>query len=97
LEQLVNFNFVYDLSLAWKAFTGLPFVFAAWVSNKKLPERFLQQFNAANAVGLNYLDEIVSKNHFPHYNLKTYYTENIHYFLDEEKRKGLQCFLEMIP
>ena len=97
LAQLHNFNFVYDLSLAWKDFTGLPFVFATWVSNKNLPEKFLKKFNEANAIGLQYLDEIVHENPFPFYNLKTYYTENIHYYLDEEKRKGLAHFLEMIP
>lgn len=96
LEQLNNFNFVYDLSLAWKDFTGLPFVFACWVSNKNFSENFLKQFNEANSIGLQFLDEIVRKNPFPFYNLKTYYTENIHYYLDEEKRKGLAHFLEMI-
>jgi chorismate dehydratase len=97
LEQLHNFEFVYDLSVAWKAFTGLPFVFAAWVSNKRLPEEFLRKFNDANAVGLQHLDEIVEVNPFPFYDLKTYYTTNILYHLDEEKRKGLDKFLEMIP
>ncbi len=97
LEQLYSFEFVYDLSRAWKDFTGLPFVFAAWVTNKDLHEAFLQQFNEANAVGLAHLDEIVDAIAYPFYDLKTYFTYNIHYLLDEEKRKGLQRFLKMIP
>ncbi|MDC3306302.1 menaquinone biosynthesis protein, partial [Flavobacteriales bacterium] len=32
--------YIYDLSAIWKEMTGLPFVFAAWVANKKLPQDF---------------------------------------------------------
>lgn len=96
LQQLNNFAYVYDLSVAWKALTGLPFVFAAWVANKELPAAFKKQFNKANAYGLQHIDEVVAENYFPEYNLKTYYTENIHYLLDAEKHKGLNLFLSMI-
>jgi chorismate dehydratase len=96
LMQLNNFEYVYDLSAAWKAWTGLPFVFAAWVANKDLPVDFKARFNAANATGLGHLDEIIAANPFPWYNLHTYYTENINYYLDEEKKKGLAKFLELI-
>jgi chorismate dehydratase len=96
LQQLNNFVYVYDLSVAWKAFTGLPFVFAAWVANKELPAAFKEQFNKANAYGLQHIDDVVAENYFPEYDLKTYYTENIHYLLDAEKLKGLDLFLSMI-
>ena len=33
--------YIYDLSAIWKEMTGLPFVFAAWVANKKLPQDFI--------------------------------------------------------
>lgn len=96
LKQLHNFEYVYDLSSAWKAYTGLDFVFAAWVANKELPADFITSFNTANAEGLNHLDEIISQSPFPWYDLQTYYTENIRYYLDEEKKKGLAKFLELI-
>ncbi|HRO43660.1 MAG TPA: menaquinone biosynthesis protein [Flavipsychrobacter sp.] len=96
LQQLNNFGYVYDLATAWKDFTGLPFVFAAWIANKDLPADFIRLFNEANKEGLNHIDEVVSENHFPYYDLKKYYTENIHYFLDEEKKKGMELFLSMI-
>src|SRR5690606_16189329 len=67
LKQLTNFEYVYDLAEHWKAFTGLPFIFAAWVANKELPADFIESFNQANAVGLNHLDEIVAANPFPYY------------------------------
>jgi chorismate dehydratase len=96
LKQLNNFEYIYDLATAWKDFTGLDFVFAAWVANKELPEDFITAFNAANAVGLNYLDEIVAATPFPYYDLHTYYTGNIKYRLDEAKLQGLHTFLGML-
>lgn len=96
LQQLHNFEYVYDLSAAWKEYTGLDFVFAAWVANKELPADFVTRFNAANAAGLNHLDEVIAQNPFPYYDLRTYYTDNIKYYLDADKRKGLDRFLEMI-
>lgn len=96
LQQLSNFEYVYDLSAAWKAFTGLDFVFAAWVANKNLPQEFRERFNNANAEGLKHLDTIIAANPFPYYDLRTYYTENIKFFLDDSKKQGLNKFLEMI-
>ena len=96
LQQLPNFPYVYDLSAAWKAFTGLPFVFAAWVSNRSLPGSFVEAFDEANAMGLQHLEEIVAAHPFPEYDLLHYYQKNIHYELDENKRKGLDLFLKMI-
>ncbi len=96
LKQLANFEYVYDLAAEWKAFTGLPFVFAAWIANKDLPQDFLKAFNDANAEGLKHIDEVVAENPFPYYDLHTYYTKNIHYLLTEEKKAGLNKFLELI-
>jgi len=96
LKQLTNFEYIYDLATGWKEYTGLDFVFAAWVANKELPESFLKDFNEANAVGLQHLDEIVAENPFPYYDLKKYYTDNIKYFLNENKKQGLNKFLGMI-
>lgn len=96
LQQLEHFEYIYDLAENWKAFTGLPFIFAAWVANKDLPESFKQQFNEANAQGLDHLDEVIAENPFPVYDLHVYYKENILYYLDEEKKKGLKLFLEYL-
>lgn len=96
LEQLPNFPYIYDLAEHWKTFTGLPFIFAAWVANKELPETFRVQFNEANALGLQHLDEVIGENPYPVYDLHTYYKENIRYVLDGEKKKGLELFLEYL-
>lgn len=70
LEQRRHSTFIYDLASEWRAITGLPFVFAAWVSLKPLPADFVSAFDAANALGLNHIDEIVAAHPYPYYSLK---------------------------
>jgi len=96
LEQRKVSPFIYDLGEEWMNFTGLPFVFAAWISNKKLNDNFIDAFNKANAFGLNRIEEVAKENPFPVFDLHTYYTECISFILDENKRKGLELFLEKL-
>ena len=96
LEQRKISTFIYDLGSDWRAITGLPFVFAAWVSTKKLSDEFVRQFDTANAMGLKYIDEIVAAENYDLYDLKKYYTLHLSYELDEKKRKGLERFLQVI-
>ena len=96
LQNLDNFPYIYDLSKAWKDFTGLDFVFAAWVSNKELTAEFVEKFDEANDLGLKHLDEVIAENPYPVYDLRKYYTENIKFLLDERKTDGLKKFLELI-
>lgn len=96
LAQHSQSRYYYDLSLAWQQHTGMPFVFAAWVSNKVLDEDFVDAFNRANAYGISHLDEVVKDIDFPYYDLKKYYATNISYHLDAEKRAGLQFFLQKL-
>lgn len=95
-EQRKISTFFYDLASEWRSITGLPFVFAAWISTKPLPESFIQRFNEANALGLSHIDEIVAAEHFELFDLKKYYSLHMSYKLDERKRKGLALFLEYI-
>jgi len=96
LVHLNDFAYVYDLSLAWKQFTGLDFVFAAWVTNHALPAHFEASFNQANQLGISKIDEVLKTLNFPQYDLRTYFTENIKYHLDDNKRAGLAMFLYML-
>lgn len=96
LIQLSRFPYVYDLAEAWQSYTQLPFVFATWVSNKNLPDEFIQDFNSACNLGLSHLDTIISANAFPQYDLLTYFTQNISYVLNEERQKGMQLFMKML-
>ncbi len=95
-EQRKISTFIYDLASEWKAVTGLPFVFAAWISNNPLSLEFIQKFNDANSIGLDHIDEIVSAQKFELFDLKKYYTLHLSYKLDERKRKGMELFLKVI-
>jgi len=96
LEQRRISTFIYDLGSEWRAITGLPFVFAAWVSTQKLPDDFIQVFNEANELGLQHIDEIVAQTPFDIYDLKKYYTLHLSYRLDERKKQGMKRFLQII-
>lgn len=96
LEQRSKSKFIYDLGEAWKDHTGLPFVFAAWIANKKLPKRFIASFNEANALGVEKIEEVIKENVFTHFDLHKYYTSCISYTLDEQKKKGLELFLSKL-
>jgi chorismate dehydratase len=96
LQQRKRSTFIYDLGAEWRFVTGLPFVFAAWVSNKELKTEFIEQFNNANSLGLEHLDAIIRQYPFPDYDLKKYYHFHISYRLDEKKKKGMDLFLSYL-
>lgn len=96
LEQRKISTYIYDLGSEWRAITGLPFVFAAWVSTKLIPDDFIEEFDRANALGLRHIDEIVAATPFDLYDLKKYYTLHLSYKLDERKRQGMDRFLSAI-
>ena len=96
LIQLKHFPFVYDLAEAWQKMTNLPFVFAAWVANKPLPETFIASFNLSIKDSLAQVDTIIESIDFPDYDLNIYFKENIDYLLDDKKMEGLQLFLSKI-
>ena len=96
LEQRLHSKYIYDLGEAWKEHTGLPFVFAAWISNKEIPFEFISRFNEANKIGLNLVNEVIADHYFPHYDLSLYFKKCVSYRLDEEKKKGMNLFLEKL-
>ena len=89
-------KYIYDLGIAWKEMTGLPFLFAAWVANKKLPQTFIEKFNQTTGEGFKHLPEIIAANAYPHYDLKKYYEDHISFNLDDYKRKGLDEYLKRL-
>lgn len=95
-EQRKHSRYIYDLGEVWKAFTGLPFVFAVWASNKPVSKDFAADFNEATGKGFAFLDEIVAGIPPISYDLKKYYTSNISYQLDEPKKAALQKFHQLL-
>jgi chorismate dehydratase len=98
--ELVNhYEYVYDLAEEWIKFTSLPFVFAAWVSTKKLPDVTLEKFNKALEFGINHKPETIEffKDSIPPgIDAAKYLNENISFEFDEEKKKGLDLFLSYL-
>jgi chorismate dehydratase len=94
--QRLASTYHYDLGLAWQQMTGLPFVFAAWVSNKQMTAAFSEAFNNATALGVHQLDTIAALNPYTDFNLLEYYKKNISYTFDEDKKKALQKFLQLL-
>jgi chorismate dehydratase len=96
---LNQYPYVYDLAEVWQQYTGLPFVFAAWLASDALEETFVKSFNEALKLGLAARPEVAQKNSFlnhEQFNTEEYLLHNISYELDAEKRKGMQLFLEKL-
>ena len=93
-----RFPYVYDLSEAWQSLTGLPFVFAAWVSRQQLPDDFVVAFNAALANGIAAIPKLKLLLPSPHpdFDLATYFTHYISYELTADKRRALDQFLQYL-
>ncbi len=94
-----DYSYMFDLAEEWQILTGLPFVFAAWVSNKKLSAEFIEEFNQVMQEGLSQQDisikssaqKIVSKEV-----LKDYLTTYIDFDFDSTKRKAMKLFLSKL-
>lgn len=92
-------KFKFDLAQEWLDFSGLPFVFACWISNKKLPNLFVQKFNQGLKLGVNSINDVIlnyNENFISNKCLKRYLTENISYLFDEDKQRAIQKFLNYI-
>jgi len=92
-----RYPYVYDLAEAWIAFSGLPFVFSAWVSRKRLPDNILQQFSGALSYGVSHKRECLDyfKDKLPaNQDCFRYLEENISFAFDDSKKEGLKLFLK---
>ncbi len=99
IANLGKYAYEYDLAEAWKQYTDLPFVFAAWVSNKEIEQGFLDDFNAALQIGWSNRSQLLDqyKNYnSPYFSVKEYWGSNIQYELDSDKKQALELFLKKI-
>lgn len=92
-----QYAYVYDLAEEWQKFTGLPFMFAAWIANKPIAAEFVAEFNAALQYGLNHRHELFA--HLPQFNnfdIEDYLLKKIDFDITEGKLKAMQLFLQYI-
>ncbi|WP_199120861.1 menaquinone biosynthetic enzyme MqnA/MqnD family protein [Pedobacter sp. ASV28] len=92
-----DFAYAYDMGEEWMKFTGLPFVYAAWVANKEIPQHFIDEFNEALKLGLSYRKELLKElpSH-PDIDLADYLLHKLDFDLTDGKKKALDLFLAYI-
>lgn len=92
-----HYAYAYDMGEEWMNFTGLPFVYAAWVANKAIPQSFINDFNEALSFGLSkrktLLEELPK---LPDFDLDDYLMHKLDFELTEQKREALTLFLSYI-
>jgi chorismate dehydratase len=105
VESVPGYHF-YDLAHLWREATGKAFVFAFWAvrldSLDRKPEgvKLAKVFQDSRDHGLEpeHLDTIARewspKLRMSEGDIRSYLTENIHYFLDRENHAGLKLFLQ---
>ncbi len=94
-----RYEYIYDLAEEWIRFTSLPFVFAAWVTTRDLPEETIRDFNAALAYGVDHRRETIEffEKKIPSgIDAYRYLNENISFEFDSDKKKGLDLFLSYL-
>jgi chorismate dehydratase len=91
------FAYAYDMGREWMNFTGLPFVYAAWVANKVIPHAFIDAFNQALKAGLDARPQLLKTLPAqPDFDLEDYLMNKLDFELTEQKRKALSLFLSYI-
>lgn len=93
LAALGTYAYEFDLAEAWQAYTNLPFVFAAWVSNKPIAPAFVAELNTALALGLNAIPTLLTTNYANDELVSTYLTQYICYNLGAEQHQAIEQFL----
>lgn len=94
-----TFEYEFDLAEEWKKMTGLPFVFAAWVTTSEIDENFVNEFNKVLENGIKHIEEAIKESQIVHpknFDASDYLSNKISYNLDDKKREALQLFLKYI-
>lgn len=94
-----KFKYQYDLAEEWQKLTGLPFTFACWVANKKLPAEFVYELNKTFQKGVSNKEDSISLGEgrgVESESLLNYLNNDIDYILDETKIKSIDLFLKYL-
>jgi len=95
-----KFAYQTDLAEEWFKYTGLPFAFACWTSNKKINKNIVYDMNNALASGVNDINGVVEEygrtGIIRGEELRHYLTDNMDFILNDDKMKAIQLFLKLI-
>jgi len=95
-ELVKKYRYCYDLAEEWISMTSLPFVFAAWVTTKKIKDSVQSDLNNALYYGVSHINETLEyfKDRLPaNEDSKSYLEKNISFSFDAAKKEGLAMFL----
>ena len=91
-----EYAYSYDLGHYWKEFTGLPFAYAVWVSNKPLPKQFIEKFNEALGKGIANPETVIpGLPRIEGFDYLYYLTKNLDFHLTAEKRQAIARYHEL--
>ncbi|HEY4798326.1 MAG TPA: menaquinone biosynthesis protein [Bacteroidia bacterium] len=92
-----KYKYVYDLAEQWKQYTGLPFVFACWIANRKLTKEESMSFRKALEFGIDNRIDVVNKlkRKYGEKMIRNYLYNNILYNFDRPKHIALELFLKL--
>jgi chorismate dehydratase len=97
LEFKDDYKYSYDLADQWKEHTGLPFVFAIWVTLKPLPEPMITAFEKAIDFGVKQIDKVITTiENKGLIDLRKYFNKYISFDFGEDKQEALSKFLAYI-
>lgn len=95
LEEVPRGQYVADLGQLWKEKTGLPMVFAVWVTRPGLEETCRDMLESSYRWGLEHFDQVLDEAHrrtgLSIDRLRDYYSV-LRFRLDGRARKGLEEF-----
>ncbi len=93
--QQCHFGNSTDLGFEWQEWTGLPFVYACWMTRGEITQTLLTQIHNAKMEGKETLEEIAIKQQIvsPEEALE-YLTQNIQYDVEGPEWVGLKAFFD---
>lgn len=100
-NQRGRFEVCHDLAAEWIAFTGLPFVFAAWAATQPVPQGVAKALNDDIAWGIAHLRDAVEARAADQGlpctigEAEYYLHHNIDFRFTDDKQKGLQSYLAL--
>jgi chorismate dehydratase len=95
-----RFAFVWDLGAEWRAWTGLPFVFAMWIARTDSDlDRLSSLLETARDEGLGRFDEIARQEAprvgLPAAECAAYFRDNLRFHLGTREQQGLERFYRL--
>src|SRR5690606_33736190 len=92
-EKEKEYPYRQDIGAAWKAYTGLPFAFACWVSGVEIDPQFEHQLNEAFADAVAHTERLTAPGLEDR---GEYLRRNISYPFDAAKRQAFDRYLAAI-